>query len=186
MNLLEALSAKKLQYINMKNLFSLLILLIFCCGCNRNGSRIYENKELLRALCKDKLLLKTRGEYYFFKTFKKDEVNSYFIDASSGRYILMRDSIQYAPDIDNWAFPRGTQAYKNEIGKYVKDLKEKLDAFGIVSFQTNGAALGEPLKFYMEDGRNIVNIPNLDRLPDYLEEYKGNLKKIEGDWYYTD
>jgi len=169
-------------------IYNLPLLFVLFLGCrnNHNVENVYANRAYLTDLCKAKALLKNRGNNFLvFKTFKNNKVNEYYVTLDSGKYNFTRDTIQYVPDILGSKLARNTDADKKEICRLVRLLNEKLDSFGINGFTTGFTSLGEPMKFYMKDGKSIVNIPDLKKIPND-EEYKKRLKKLGESWYYMD
>lgn len=170
----------------MKKAVFIFALLISGCS-NSNLKKIYQKREELSALCEGKDFLKSRGKnYLILKTHNSTSVNTYFVYLDNGKYTFQSDTIEYAPDILSWHFERATEAHKSEICNYVKNINERLKSLVIAGFRTDFANLGEPLKLYMEDGKSVIHIPNLDKLPKHSPAYKEHLHKIEADWYYME
>jgi len=167
--------------------FPILLITFFLAGCTYNQTleNIYLKRDSILLICKDKALL-NRNNFFLFETFKKDKVNEYFISLASGKNVFERDSIQYTPDIVNWKFPRMTASYRGEVCDYIGNLSKKLEAFDIKAFRTDFEKLGIPLELYLNDGKTVIFAPDLNKISNSSTDYKKSLKKIKGDWYYTE
>jgi hypothetical protein len=165
----------------------LILFVILLSGCGNSAiENVYKNRDSLLDLCKNKALLKSRGNnFWVFKTFYNDRQNEYYVSFEGDSLAFQRDSIQYDADITK-GFPHGSDKYKREVCKYILKINKRLASFRIISFRTDFVSLGEPLKLYLDDGTTIVYIPELSKLPNHSNGYKNSLKKINEEWYYTE
>ena len=164
----------------------LLLLLLNCKVGDRYVQEVYRNRKYLMQLCKDKALLKSRGgNFLVFKTFKDQKVNEYYVEVDSGNYKFQRDKIQYTPDIMALKSVAGSKGHEDGVCGYIESLNKELLSFGINGFRTDFTSLGEPFKFYMESGKTIVYLPDLNKSSGD-DDYRKSFKQLGDFWYYTE
>ncbi|RFZ81464.1 hypothetical protein DYU05_19490 [Mucilaginibacter terrenus] len=108
------------------------------------------------------------------------------MELNKDKLMWVRDSIEYKSEINNWDKSADSSSRKKQILSFTTKLKNDLQAFNVTGFRTNFAELGEPLQLYLDDGKTVSYIPDMEKISSADSLYRKSLKKIDKDWYYID
>lgn len=174
------------RYSAFNYFYSILLCLLLSCKGDQYLEQLYQKRDYLMQFSKDKTFIKSRGKNMLvLRTFRNNCVNEYYVYLDSGIYRFQRDTLQYTPDIIAFKSVVSSKEYEEEVCKYVEIVNKELSLFGIDGFRTDFVSLGEPLKFYMKDGKTVVFIPDMNRIPKN-NDYQKSLKRLGDFWYYTE